>query len=201
MPLEIDNEFRSLLLGVSQGDETAFTNLFDLFRPNIYTTALRITRDEILSQEIVQDTFVKVWIGRAGLSKVENFNAWIYTVARNVTYTALKKDKKERENFEQLSRDSIGLFYPEADYKLQEKEFEKILSRAIDRLPNKQRETYRLIKEEGIKRNDAAMQLDVSPETVKWNLEQAMRSIRAYCLTHINEVPLILILHFLSRYF
>lgn len=100
-----------------------------------------------------------------------------------------------------MAQNSITLFYPEADYHMQEKEFKNILDQAIVRLPEKQQATYRLIKEQNLKRDQAAAELNVSPETVKWNLDQAMRSIRAYCLAHLKDLPLILLLHFCSKYF
>lgn len=192
---------RELLAEVGKGDEAAFTTLFDLYRPNIYTTALRITNDEWAAEEILQDTFVKVWINRAELRAVDNFDAWLYTVARNITYNAIKRTRKEKEHFNELAKDSITLFYPEADYKVQESEFKHILDQAIKRLPAKQQATYRLIKEQNLKREQAASELQVSPETVKWNLDQAMRSIRAYCVAHMKDLPLIFILHFYSKYF
>ena len=192
---------RDLLLEIEGGDETAFNRLFDLYRPNIYTTALRITRDEWMAEEILQDTFVKVWIGRHDLSGIDNFDAWLYTIARNITYNALKRTQREKEQFNQLAKDSITLFHPEADYHLQEKEFKGILEQAIARLPEKQQATYRLIKEQHLKRDQAAIELNVSPETVKWNLDQAMRSIRAYCVAHLKDLPLIFLLHFYSKYF
>jgi len=57
-----------------------------------------------------------------------------------------------------------------------------------------------LIKEKHMKRNEAASLLNVSPETVKWNLDQAMRNIRAYCLANMKELPLIIVLHLFFKY-
>jgi len=201
MQADQKNDVNYLLLKIETGDETAFGELFDRYRPNIYTTALRITKDEWVAEEILQDTFVKIWVGRAGLSTIENFDAWIYTIARNITYNALKRTQREKEHFNEIARDSIKMFYPAADYNIQEKEFQKILDQAVERLPSKQQATYRLIKQQNLKREQVASELNVSPETVKWNLDQAMRSIRAYCMAELKGLPLIFILHFYSKYF
>lgn len=200
--MKVDQQqLQAVLAKVAEGDEAAFAQLFDWYRSNIYTTALRIAKDGWVAEEILQDVFVKVWLARTTLNTIENFDGWLYTIARNITYNALKRSQKEKEHFNKVAQESISLFYPEADYQLQDKEFQRILEQAIERLPEKQQATYRLIKEQHLKRDQAAAELGVSPETVKWNLDQAMRSVRAYCVAHIKDLPLILILHFYSKYF
>lgn len=195
------NGIKSLLQLVAQGDEAAFSRFFDLYRPNIYTTVLRITKDEWLAEEILQDTFVKTWISRETLTGIENVENWLYKVARNVTYTALKRSFREKQSFNQMAKDSITLFYPQTDYRDRDEKFHSLLEMAISRLPPKQQETFRLIKQSGLKREQVAEKLDVSAETVKWNLDQAMRSVRAYCTAHLKDFPLIFVIHFFSKYF
>ncbi|HSC38527.1 MAG TPA: sigma factor-like helix-turn-helix DNA-binding protein, partial [Chitinophagaceae bacterium] len=85
------------------------------------------------------------------------------------------------------------------DHSLLEKQYESILRAAVGHLPEKQRQTYRLIKQQGLKREEAARELAVSPETVKYNLEQAMRSIRAYCLAQLDGHPGLLLFILLVR--
>lgn len=201
MELVSKNDVSSLLQLVAKGDEAAFSHFFDLYRPNIYTTVLRITKDEWLTEEILQDTFVKTWISRAVLPEIENIENWLYKIARNVTYTALKRSFREKQNFNQMAKDSITLFYPEGDYQEKAEHFHSLLEVAISRLPPKQQETFRLIKQSGLKREQVAAKLNVSGETVKWNLDQAMRSVRAYCTAHIKDFPLIFVIHFFSKYF
>jgi RNA polymerase sigma factor (sigma-70 family) len=195
------NDISSLLARIAMGDEAAFSHFFDLYRPNIYTTVLRITKDEWLSEEILQDTFVKIWISREALTGIENIENWLYKIARNVTYTAVKRSFREKQNFNELTKASISLFYPETDYLERDEQFHKLLETAILRLPPKQQETFRLIKQSGLKREQVAAKLEVSAETVKWNLDQAMRSVRAYCTAHVKDLPLIFVLHFFSKYF
>ncbi|MEJ2880155.1 RNA polymerase sigma factor [Pedobacter sp. GR22-6] len=194
------DEVKKLLIQIQQGNEFAFTTLFDLYRPKIYTTALRITRDEWTAEEILQDTFVKIWKVRESLGAIDNFDAWLYTVARNVTFNALKLKDREKVNYDQMLLDrTVTLYSPEADVDLQMKEFQQILEQAVARLPPKQKATYQLIREQHLSRNETATALKVSPETVKWNLDQAMRSIRAYCMMRLSGIPLVFIVHFFSK--
>ena len=191
---------KMLLSQIRDGDEAAFTVLFDLYRPRVYTTALRITKNEWAAEEILQDTFVQIWKNRVTLDQIDNFEGWVYTVARNITFNELKRMERERSNYNRLVQDTVSLVHPGADAEMHTKEFQQLLYQAIARLPEKQKLTYQLIKEQHLKRDEVATRLHVSPETVKWNLDQAMRSIRAYCSMHMKGLPVAFILHFL-KYF
>jgi RNA polymerase sigma factor (sigma-70 family) len=189
-----------LLRQVADGDQRAFTILFDQYRSKIYATALQITGDSWTAEEILLDTFMKIWLKREDLQSVENFPGWIYTIARNFTYNVLKEQKQATKNEQALRSDPITLEAREADHALREQEFEVILQEAIARLPDKQRQTYLLIKEQQLKRNEAATLLKVSPETVKWNLEQAVKSVRTYCLLRLKDTPKTLLFYIIIKY-
>lgn len=191
---------QKLLLQVAKGDQLAFNKLFDLYHPTVHSTALKLTGDSLLAEEIVQDTFLKVWLKKEELPSIANFKGWLYTIARNFTFNALREAKTERERILRFMEEALTVEEPPADTQLKEKEFAAILSEAITRLPEKQRETYRLIKEEQLKRNEVAEKLQVSPETVKWNLEQAVKKVRAHCLVHLHQMPKIWLLYFLAKY-
>jgi RNA polymerase sigma-70 factor (ECF subfamily) len=53
---------------------------------------------------------------------------------------------------------------------------------------------YSLIRQQGLSRQETAAQLGISPETVKSNLEEATRKVRAYCLIFLQDIPIVLIL-------
>jgi RNA polymerase sigma-70 factor (ECF subfamily) len=57
------NEIEILLL-VSEGDEMAFKELFAHYQNKLYSIALRLTRSSTLSEEIVEDVFLKIWMKR-----------------------------------------------------------------------------------------------------------------------------------------
>ena len=180
-----------LLKLISQGDEKAFASLFNHYRPIIFTTVLRLTDSISISEEIVQDVFLKAWLKRNELPSIRNMGGWLYTIASNLTYNALQKNAREKSKLILMNKypDSAN-FYTNEDL-LVNKEFETILKQAVDKLPAKQRQSYRLIKEDGLKRNEAAAQMNVSPETVKANLDAAMKKIRAYILSRILQWHLI----------
>jgi len=196
MPVKPLYNEKVLLQEISSGNETAFAQLFDHYRPNIYTTVLRMTGSAQEAEEVLQDTFLKVWLKRASLPDLANFGGWVYTIAENLTYNTLKSKQRNRSRTFQVDPDLGPWTFSSvtAEDHLLDKEYAVLLSKAIKQLPDKQRQTYILIKQEGMKREEAARVLHISPETVKWNLDQAMRSIRAFCLAHLEILPLFLLL-------
>lgn len=177
---------KELLLKIAKGSEKAFKQIFDHYRPNIYTTILRLTGDAWLAQELMQDTFLKAWLKRSELPALENFGGWLYTISERLTWNALRNAERlanRAQNWEQQLREIPTV---EGGRTLEEKEFEELLHSAIAHLPERQQQTYRLVRQQGLRREEAARQLGVSPETVKSNLEQAMRSIRAFCLARMD---------------
>lgn len=187
----------TLLLRIAEGDQAAFKMLFDHYQGYVYTVAFRLTRSVSLSEEIVQDVFLKIWLKRGVLSEIMFFPAFLYKVSENVIYPSLRRlyreDRQRRLMVQNVPQNNNSDNDTETAFLL--KQYDNVLNEAIRRLPLKQQTTFILIKMQGLKREQVAAQLLVSPETVKSNLDQAMRSIRAYCLAHMELSPCLLILY------
>ena len=181
-----------LLTLIAGGDVNAFAQLFDHYRPFVYTNSLRMTGEEMLAEEIVQDTFLKVWLNRHTLPGITNFPGWLYRIAANLTLNAIKKEKLHQRTIQEwLKEFHEGNEYPGITE--DESRFRDLLNAAIAKLPARQRQTYELIKQQGYKREEAADLLKISPETVKYHLDQALKSIRASCMAQSNGSVLAII--------
>jgi RNA polymerase sigma-70 factor (family 1) len=179
------NKERELLQLTSIGDEMAFSKLFDFYRNRIYGIALKLTHSTTVAEEIVEDVFLKIWIRRAQLKEIQNFKAYIFTIARNDTYKILKQIAKNYATVV-LTEDNGYAAGENVEHYLLDKEYTSLLQKAVDKLPKQQKQVYQLIKEEQLKRHEVAEILHIQPETVKFHLAQAMKSIRAFCMLHLN---------------
>ena len=184
---------QQLLLLIAQGDEAAFSILYNNYRNKIYSIAYELTESTVIAEEIVQDTFLKVWMRRETFGEVIHFKAYLFTITRNYVFSALKRIAR-RQSLEKMAVQDMPIFYSDTENQLVQKQYEEILKRAVDSLPAKQKQVYKLMKEKGYKRNEVADELQLSSETVKTHLAQAMRSIRAYCLAHIDTLLLLLLM-------
>jgi RNA polymerase sigma-70 factor (ECF subfamily) len=189
--LYIHNE-STLLRRLAQSDETAFRMIYDLYRKKISSFAFVLTKSEDMADEILQEVFVKLWLNRTKLVDVDNFNAWLHTIARNLVLDALKKIAREKNALLTWSLSAPAHGY-EADQVIFSKENEKILQDAVQQLTPQQQEVYRLSKIQGLKNKEIASLLGISALTVKNHLVNAMRIIRHY-FRHNTDLIIVLIL-------
>lgn len=174
---------RELLLSLAQGEDHAFAGVFHHYRHRIYAIAFRLLGSASQAEDVVQDIFLKMWIKRGELHEISHFKAYLFTVTRNHIFTSLKLMARQQLAASELSATVVDEI---KDAAIIHKEYEQILQRAIAQLSPQQELIYKLSKEEGLKRNEIADRLQLSPETIKVHLANAMRSIRAFCMARMD---------------
>jgi len=189
LPVACSNNEKDLLLRISKDDASAFAVLFNLYKDKIYTIAIKLTGSAFKAEEVVQEIFMKLWVKRKELPEIEHFTAWFYTITRNHLFSLIKR-KAAREKREIVFAERLPSFYNNSDEKVLLKETEALLEKALYQLPPQQNKIYRLIKERGMKKEQVAVELKLSTETVKVHLARAIKNIRNYCLGQMNN-PLI----------
>jgi RNA polymerase sigma-70 factor (family 1) len=175
-----------VLLEVAQGSETAFSRLVEFYKNNLYTSAWRITGSKAMAEDVLQNVFLKVWMHRERLPALDNFSGYLFTMTQNAIFDALRTVARRRERSLSPETDDALFSHCDTEQTIEQREYDVVLHRAIESLPSKQKQTYILIKQEGLKRSETANLLNVSPETVKFNLEEATRKIKAFCRVYLN---------------
>src|ERR1700743_1535028 len=102
---------KRLLANVAEGDERAFGTIFHHYRRKIYSYAFHLSGDAAQADELVQETFLKVWLHRDKIPHVLRFDNWLFTIARNQVFDMLKKMARDAE----FCRQVAGLLDPEAN--------------------------------------------------------------------------------------
>jgi len=176
---------KDLLALIAEGDELAFARLFEYHRDRIYSIAFKLTHSVSLTEEIVQDVFLKIWQKRTDLMEIHNFSAYLFIVTRNNVYKVLKQVARNYKIILLTDEDQV-LANDDTAGLVMEKEYKLLLQTAIDRLPCQQKQVYQLMKDQGLKREEVAKLLHIQPETVKFHLAQAMKNIRAFCMPHLS---------------
>jgi RNA polymerase sigma-70 factor (family 1) len=175
---EQSNEDKLLKL-VSAGDQQAFRQVFHVHAPRVYGFALKLTRSQILAEEIVQDVFVKLWIHRESLTGIQHLQAYLHTLTRNHTLNVLKRIALEETAKAVLKRRTTEAHF-ETEETVNFRESQSRLNRAIDQLPPQQRTVYSLCQNEGLKYEEVAQRLNISRLTVKTHMQQALRALKAH---------------------
>lgn len=179
-----------LLTRIAADDQDAFQLLFSRYKKRFYATALKLTHSTDLSEEVVQDAFVSIWTSRLVLKNVKNPSGYLFTILYNQIYAQFKKLAAERLLKEQLSRTAEREEFS-TEENFHAKETSQYISRLIRQLPLRQQQIYRLSKQEGLSRNEIAQRLELSPNTVRNHLMEAMRFMKAHVYRFIIFVLLL----------
>lgn len=110
---------------LAQGNEAAFAILFNNNRNKIYSKAYELTESIVIAEEIVQDTFLKIWLRRETFGEVTHFKAYLFTITRNYVFSALKGITRW-QNLEKMAVQDIPIFYSDTENQLVQKQYEEI---------------------------------------------------------------------------
>ncbi|KAA2238483.1 RNA polymerase sigma-70 factor [Chitinophaga agrisoli] len=179
-----------LLLQVAAGNEMAFRYLFDTRRDKLFAYMLRLSSSSETAEDIVQDTFLRIWTDRGSLPAVRNFDAYLFTIARNHAFNLTKKIAYRRDILDQLTAGQ-KTFAEDTEHAIQFKVLREQLNRELEKLPSQQKLVFTLSHFQGLPHEDIANRLNISIGTVKKHLSLATQSLRS-ALQYNLEVILIL---------
>lgn len=149
--------------------------LYDKYSKSLYQRAFVILREQYTTEEAVQDVFISVWQNRKlAATEVQNLEPYLYGILKHKTFDRLRKiirDKVIAYVDTEQTYDPINEWHDH-------KEMALMLNNLLNKLPEKQREIYRLIKLEGLKREEVAQKLGISAHTVKNHLLAATKFLK-----------------------
>tara|TARA_B100000212_G_scaffold252902_1_gene193688 strand:+ start:91 stop:675 length:585 start_codon:yes stop_codon:yes gene_type:complete len=160
------------------GDENAYVELVNRFKDKLTNFVYYFLKDEELSEDIVQDTFIKLYEKKNYYRPVAKFSTWIYTIARNLANTELRKKnrakimylsqiKYDNKNHELRSKDQSLISMIENEYLLDE------LNSAIDRLPDNYKTAIILRDIQGLNYEEISKIVGVPLGTIKSRINRA----------------------------
>jgi RNA polymerase sigma factor (sigma-70 family) len=164
----------SCLSAIAGGDAEAFGWLYTHYSSKVYELAVLLTGDRLLSEDVVQDVFIKIWMSREKLKEVRSLESWLHTLTKNYILDLWKRSAQERKYREVM----MELGEPVVFTDVLAPERRATVARAVESLTPRQREVYYLVREHGMKREKVSLVLGISPCTVKVLMQKALRGIR-----------------------
>ena len=164
---------------IQSGDLDAFEEFFNTYKRPVYTTALAITRDPFLAEEILQDCFVKAYRVRQRLRRDVSPLPWLQRVTTNLCYSRIARRRAIAEPITQLITNLVTDLTSLPDQVAESREIIEVLQRGIDALPPKQQTAVILYYLHGYSLAEAAEIAECNVGTMKSRLHYALKALRA----------------------
>ena len=189
---------RLIFQRIAQGDAQAFAEFYESNAIKLAVYVARFLGSDLWAEEIVQDTFLKLWSIRETIGEIEYPAGFVYRMVANRVKDHLKRRGHEvrlqqymARNFQQVN---INTTQDQVDFHLGE----KLYRQAIQQLPAQRRMVYKMRHEQGLSYDEIAVQLGLSRHTVRNQLNLALQQIRTYLLEHGDITGLLVLLLFLN---
>ena len=172
---------RELLQLIAGGDQKAFNRLFDRYRDQLFHYLRKITKSDETAEEIVLDVFVKIWTGRSILTEIDNFEAFIFQVAKNKGLDFLRQVQRNRlQQTELWKRMQTSSYRESADEKVMLDDITQAVHEAVEHLSPQRKKVYQLSREQGFTYEQIGKRLHLSTHTVRNHLAASLNIIRSY---------------------
>jgi len=165
------------MLEIRSGNMLAFDILYRKYSTRLYKFVFSLVKTNEDAENIVQDVFLKLWLNREKVDKAASVKYFVFTIAYHSSISLIRKKLKESKFAEYLLSRQDGEQKPEmllAEYN----ELDEKLNQAIDALPERQKDIYRLHRIDGLKYSEIAERLGISENTIQNHMSRALKTIR-----------------------
>ena len=167
-------EDEALVVLLSQGDQDAFTALYDRYWKRVFAIAGAKLEDLELARDLVQDIFTDLWKRRSTLCITGSLEAYLAVAVKYKVINTLALRRRERL----FGKDWSTLADSSTEQWLAFDDLKEELARLVDKLPDRCRITYQLKREYGLSQKEIARRMDISEAAVEQNISRALKTLR-----------------------
>lgn len=166
-----------LLLLVARGDREAFQRLYQNTDKTIYGFILSIVKNPQDAEELMQETYLKIWVSAGSYQSQGKPLAWMFTIARNLCYMKFRDQKREADmGLSELSEMELGEFCPQ----IEDAADRLVLHAALHILSEEERQIVLLHTAAGLKHREIAADLEMPLATVLSKYNRAMKKLQKH---------------------
>ncbi len=161
-----------LMLALRDGDESAFDALFRRWAGPLLHYLERLVRDTASAEELVQESFLRVYRARERYEPDARFSTWLYTIASRLAFNELRRPQRRRPHRSSDPGPDAPAFelpaaQPAIDAVVHARRCAGAVGRALDELPERQRAALWLSAVEGLSYAEVARSLETTEKSVK----------------------------------
>ena len=167
-----NDDLECLIQNAKDGDEQAMTRLITIHKALIFTIVLRMTDNYDASQDLTQETFIKMVMNIRKVKSAEHFKPWVCMIARNLVRDYFRKVKRSKT----VSFERVKDFHGQSNIDITRRRM--IIQNALARLTEKDRMLLTLAYYEGMKLDEVAEVMKMTPSNVKIGIYRARKRLR-----------------------
>ena len=171
-----------LMIDVQQGHQAALSALYDRYVNRVYGMALQKLTNPAEAEDITHDVFVNLWQRSSTFQPAKGSpTSWLLTVAHNRIIDALRRRRRSSEAHEAIARDPVAVSetaHEDTAAIAEQNEEAQQVRRALETLPDDQREVINLSYYEGYSQSEISQRIQVPLGTVKSRMRLAMDKLR-----------------------
>lgn len=164
------------------GEEVAFEVLVVKYQRGVAAAVRRFVRDDRITEELTQDVFMRVYLSLASFDPAGSFQAWLFTIARNLAKSYLRspQNRMEDQPRESLVEDAVSSSHRVAPSPEEEAMAHQLFGRIdaeVEALPDVQRTALLMREVEGLDYGSIAEKLAMPVNTVKSHIYRAREAV------------------------
>ena len=165
------------------GDDTAFQNLVEKYQESIHTLAWRKIQDYHYAEEIMQDTFLRVYKKLPTLKNHNQFAGWIHVIADRLCTDWVRQHKPEIQSIDFTDKDEIELssykHYMSEQRVIERNEYcQELVNKLLEKLPEKERNVLILYYLDDMSTKEISETIGVSVNTITSRLQRARKRLQ-----------------------
>lgn len=163
-------------------DEIVFKKAYNNLYNKLLAFVVRYIPDKDEAENIVQNSFAKLWESRDKVMRDNNMTGWLFTVAKNECLSYLSHRQIET-NYEisvyqrELNANYDALSRLEFE-KLNQFDIENIIQKTLKRLPKRCRQVFELSRDKNKRNSDIAIECNISVKAVEAHITRALNALR-----------------------
>jgi RNA polymerase sigma-70 factor (ECF subfamily) len=164
-----------LVSEVKQGSQSAFSELVRRHQKGLFRLVWRVTRDQALAEDVVQESFVKAYQKISLFEERSSFKSWLYRIGINTAHNSLRSRRNDQVSIDDISISGKA----EGERALVYRDLQALVTKEMTSLPERQRTALQLRVYEDMSFQEIAVIMECPYDTAKANYRHALMKMKA----------------------
>lgn len=169
---------KEVLLRLQDGDYSAFTKIYDLYKTPVARNLLSLLKDDALVEDTLQELFFRLWENRQTLDPSRSVKAYLYRIATNLAHDHFRRLARDQRYAEAFWSTFVEAEDPERKDTQVQNQLDEALYRAIELLPPMRKKVFLLCKMESKSYQEVSELLHISVPAVRDHIVKANKFLK-----------------------